>query len=70
MTNDPKPLKNFFFILQKKVIAIMDNDPDTKSGDKLKRIAHKAYKIPDPYKDANEMPQNELKKFMKEVVKL
>lgn len=70
MTNDPKQLKNFLFILQKKIIAILDNDPITKSGNKLKKAAHKAYKVPDPYKDVNEMPINDLKKFMRDVVKL
>jgi 5S rRNA maturation endonuclease (ribonuclease M5) len=62
LSNDPKPLKNFFFILQKKVIVIADND---KAGKKLKKIGNISLTTPDPYKDVGEMPVKELKDFIK-----
>ena len=66
LSNDPKKLKNFFFILQKKVIAICDSD-DNKAGNKLKRIANKCYFTPSPYKDLGDMPNKEVKSFIKSI---
>ncbi len=68
LSNDPKKLKNFFFILQKKVIAICDRD-ENKAGNKLKRIANKCYFTPEPYNDLGDMDIKEVKKFIRNIKK-
>lgn len=66
LANNPKQLKNFFFVLQKKVISIEDRDL---AGSKLKRLADKSFVVPEPYKDLGEMPQKEVIKFIKSIKK-
>lgn len=63
MANDPKPLKNFFFVLQKDTIAWIDND---EAGRKLKRIAKYSITTPKPYKDLGDMPLEEVEKVLKD----
>lgn len=43
------------------IIAICDRDG---TGGKLARIAHRALTIPAPWKDSNEMPEDELTKWL------
>lgn len=64
MSNNPKPLKNFFFALQKKVIAILDND---KAGSELKDISSVYYVVPEPYKDLGDMKLSDVKEFLKSI---
>jgi len=66
MSNDPKQLKNFFFVLQKKVIVIYDNDA---AGKKLKKLGKMSYTTPKPYKDLGEMPMNAVKIFINDVLR-
>jgi hypothetical protein len=61
LANDPKHLKNFFFILQKRVIAIMDRDD---AGSKLKGLSTEHYTTPEPYKDLGDMPLDKVKAFI------
>ena len=64
MANDPKKIKNFFFILQKKTIVIADND---NAGKKLKKLGKISYSTPEPYKDLGEMPLKKVKEFIDEI---
>lgn len=64
LANDPKKLKNFFFALQKKVIAILDNDS---AGNKLKKLADKHYNIPDEYKDLGDMKIEDVRSFINSI---
>ncbi len=60
LTNDPKKLKNFFFILSqtKDIIAWLDRDV---SGKKLRKIAKHVIVTPEPYGDLGDMPNEEVK---------
>lgn len=60
LTNDPKKLKNFFFILSqtKDIIAWLDRDV---SGKKLRKIAKHVIVTPEPYGDLGDMPIDEIK---------
>jgi hypothetical protein len=64
LMNDPKIMKNFFYALQKKVIAIVDKDV---AGNKLKKLGHYSYTVPDPYKDLGDMPLKEVREFIKSI---
>lgn len=66
LANHPKQLKNFFFALQKKIIAIEDRD---EAGGKLKSLADKSFTVPEPYKDLGDMPQKEVVEFIKSIKK-
>jgi phage/plasmid primase-like uncharacterized protein len=58
MSNDPRrDLKRWLMTLPQIIIAIADND-DNLSGNKLVKFANKSFKVPDPYKDLGDMPQN------------
>ena len=61
LANDPKKLRNFFFVLQKKVIAWIDRD---KAGRKLRNLADYFIETPEPYKDLGEMPLADVKKLL------
>lgn len=64
LANDPKKLKNFFFVLQKKVIAILDNDS---AGNKLKKLADKHCNVPDEYKDLGDMKIEDVRNFINSI---
>ena len=66
LSNDPKHLQNFFFLLQKRIIVISDND---KAGKKLKRLSNDSYDTPDGYKDLGDMPLKEVKKFIDDILR-
>ena len=58
LTNAPKKFKNFFFILQKTVIAWRDND---KASEDLEEIADRVIVTAEPYKDLGDMPLEKVK---------
>lgn len=64
LANDPKKLKNFFFVLQKKIIAILDSD---KAGRKLKNISHKYYVVPEEGQDLGDMELNDVQFFINKI---
>ena len=66
LANDPKKIKNFFFILQKKIIVIADND---KAGKKLKNLSKTSYAVPESFKDLGDMPLDEVNKFVNNILK-
>lgn len=63
LANDPKKLKNFFFVLQKKVIAILDDDT---AGKKLKKLSHKYYTVSNN-KDLGDMDVEDVKIFINKI---
>jgi hypothetical protein len=67
LTNHPKILKSWFKAMNKKVIAVCDNDP---SGRKLASIGHISITVPDPYKDLGDMPETEIKDWLKKTLKI
>ena len=65
LTSTPSPqLKQWFSIMGKKVIVILDGDD---AGSKLKSIANVAYKTPKPYKDLGEMKQEDVNQFVADI---
>jgi hypothetical protein len=66
LSNDPKILRNFLFILQKKIIVIADNDV---AGKKLAKLGNISYTVPEEFKDLGEMPLSEVKKFIEKIMK-
>lgn len=65
LTSTPSPqLKQWFNILGKKVIVILDGDD---AGSKLNSIATVSYKTPKPYKDLGEMKQEDVNQFVKDI---
>lgn len=66
LANDPKHLKSWLKTFPNKRIVIYDNDA---AGKKLVKLGHKAYTVPEPYKDLGDMPQKEATKFIKSLVK-
>lgn len=65
LTNNPKPLKEWFFLLRKRIIVILDRDA---AGGKLAKFGDKAVVVPEPYGDLGDMPQQEATKFIKSVI--
>ena len=65
LSNNPKILKSWFAILNKKTIAITDND---EAGRKLGNLTDEFYTVPEPYKDLGEMPQEEVSNFITSTV--
>lgn len=63
--NHPKMLKPWFAAMNKKVIAVADNDD---AGNKLKSVASMSISTPKPYKDLGEMPQGEVRNWLKSVL--
>lgn len=63
--NHPKMLKPWFAAMNKKVIAVVDND---QAGQKLKSISSVSISTPEPYKDLGEMPQNEVEEWLRSVL--
>jgi len=57
-------LKQWFSIINKKIIVILDVDI---AGDKLKSVATVAYRTPKPYKDLGEMSQEQVNAFVKDI---
>lgn len=66
LANHPKYLKNFFKVLNKKVIAIMDNDD---AGSKLKMLSDYNYIVPHPYKDIGDMTTSNVRSFINNIKK-
>lgn len=67
LANDPDDkLMGWLKTLPQKRIAICDNDD---AGRKLAKAGNVAYTVPSPYKDLNEMPQNEVNIFIKQILK-
>lgn len=66
LTNNPKPIKNWLFILNKKVIGILDDD---KAGRKLKSVCDIDFSVPKPYNDLGEMPLEEVSNFIERIIK-
>jgi hypothetical protein len=64
MCNHPKQLKNFFFILPKKKIGILDNDA---AGKKLKGLTDIHYNTPKSFKDLGDMTVGQVKDFLKTI---
>jgi hypothetical protein len=62
LTNAPKKFKNFFFVLQKTVIAWRDND---KASEALEEIADRVIVTSEPYKDLGDMPLEQVKERLK-----
>ncbi len=66
LTNAPHiALRDYFHLLGKKVIVIADND---KAGESLRRIGDVTFTVPDPYKDMGEMPDEEAKQFIDDIL--
>ena len=51
-------------VINRRVIAILDNDD---SGNRLKSSAQESYRVPDPYKDLGDMPNDDVKAFISKV---
>jgi hypothetical protein len=66
LTNDPQNLKSWFFVMDKRVISILDND---KASQKLKGVSDHFFVVPDPYSDLGDMPQNEVDVFVKDILR-
>ncbi len=64
--NNQKILRSWLGILNKKIIAIIDNDA---AGNQMKKYSQKSFTTPEPYKDLGEMPQEEVNKFIKEILR-
>jgi hypothetical protein len=64
LANDPLPLRPFLFALGKSVIAVCDDDD---AGKRLGSLAHVALRVPAPYHDLGEMPQDEVLPWLKSV---
>ena len=64
LTCDPVNMKEWLTTLPQEKIAIYDNDGN-KDSLKLSRYSDKAYHAPDPYKDLGDMPDREVKDFIK-----
>ena len=65
LSNNSQVVKPWFRILNKRIIAIMDNDV---AGNYLSRVANDKYKVPDPYKDLGDMPQKEVDSFIRRIL--
>lgn len=66
LANNPKHLRSWLRTLSNKRIVIYDKDA---AGRKLAKLGHKAYTVPEPYKDLGDMPQKEATQFIKSLVK-
>lgn len=62
ISNDPHPLRPFFYALNKIVIAILDRGS---AGRRLKKFADYAFTTPEPYSDLGEMPQEQVDIFLR-----
>lgn len=61
LANNPQPLRTWFQVFPKKTIAVEDNDA---AGSKLGNVTDYRIKVPAPYKDLGDMPQDEVNKFV------
>jgi hypothetical protein len=64
LTNNPKALLPWFKILNKKTVAITDNDA---AGKKLGNLTDEAYVPPEGFKDLGEMSQEQVNMFITEL---
>jgi len=76
LANDPdKKTRSWLRTLPQKKIVIYDNDEaeskenKNKSGNKLIKAGDYAFTVPEPYKDVNEMPQEEVNAFVNEILR-
>lgn len=75
LANDPnRKTLSWLRTLPQKKIVIYDNDESESkekkntAGLKLVKAGDFAYTVPEPYKDVNEMPQEEVNKFVKSII--
>lgn len=75
LANDPdQKTLTWLRTLPQKRIVICDNDQSESkekknlAGNKLAKAGHVAYTVPQPYKDLNEMPQEEVSKFIEGIL--
>lgn len=61
LTNNPKILRSWFMALNKRTIAILDNDV---AGKKLGNLTDESYTVPKPFNDLGEMSQQEVNEFL------
>lgn len=64
LSNNPKPFKSWLNTLPNYKIVIEDNDS---TGKRLGKFGDVSYVTPNPYKDLNEMSQQEVDKFLHEI---
>lgn len=63
LANDPYPLRPWLRALGRTVVAVCDDDD---AGRRLASLAHIALRVPAPYHDLGEMPQEEVGPWLKE----
>jgi len=63
LANKPKPLRNFFFCLQKITIGILD------AGETNNPVCDICFSVPNSYKDVGEMPQEKVNEFIEKILK-
>lgn len=63
--NDPKLIMPWLKAMDKLVIVVADNDA---AGNKLKKLGNIALTTPEPYKDLGEMPQEEIREWLTNVL--
>lgn len=63
--NDPKIIMPWLKAMNKLVIVVADNDV---TGNKLKKLGKIAITAPEPYKDLGEMPQEEVRDWLSNVL--
>lgn len=67
LTNDPKPLRNFFFLLPKKIIVIADSDLRGRELADMKKMSDAVFHVSDKYGDLGNMPLDEVEIFIKKI---
>lgn len=67
-TNDPKPLRNFFYLLSKRIIVIADSDVKSRQLEDLKRMSDEVHHVSEEYDDLGNMPLEEVDKFIHKIL--
>ena len=70
LSNDPKPLKNFFFLLQKKIIVIADSNLRGRELTDMRSMSDFLYHVSEKYGDLGNMTLEQVEKFIIETVNL
>ena len=65
ISNDPKHLRPLFRALGRTIIAVCDRD---EAGDKLAKYADLSFRIPEPYHDLGDMPQEKVEMWLKNIL--
>lgn len=69
LSNDPRrDLKRWLSTLPQTIVAILDNDIESRAGNKLAKFANIVATVPEPYNDLGDMPQSEVNEFIQNVL--